>query len=138
MSVKTFIDTNVWVYLFSNDKKSKFAKDIIESKFDNIVISTQVLNEFFNVIANKHKIKSKTDAKIIVQELIESFIVSVVNNETILQAIDVSIKYKLNYFDSLMIASALSENCNEFYSEDMHHGLIINESLKIVNPFKKE
>jgi len=136
MSDKIFIDTNVWVYLFSEDKKSNFAKDLVESNFDDIVISTQVLNEFFNVVANKHKLKSKEETKAILEELINSFEVSVVDSNTILEAVDISIQHQLSYFDSLMIASASIENCHKFYSEDMHSGLKINESLGIVNPFK--
>lgn len=136
MSDKIFIDTNVWVYLFSEDKKSNFARDLIESNFDNIVISTQVLNEFFNVIANKHKLKSKEETKLIIEELINSFEVTVVDTNAILKAIDVSIQFQLSYFDSLMVASAFIENCYKFHTEDMHSGLIINESLEIVNPFK--
>jgi len=35
----------------------------------------------------------------------------------------------------IIIASALEANCDILYSENMHNGLIIENSLKIVNPF---
>lgn len=137
MKDKVFIDTNIWIYLYTNDKNAHFAKKIIESNFQNIIISTQVLNEFFNVIAHKYRLKSKNDTKDIIESLIENFTVSIVDQSIIINAIDISIKYQLNYFDSLMISSALVENCEVFYTEDMHNGLVIEESLVIKNPFKK-
>ena len=44
-------------------------------------------------------------------------------------------KYQFQYFDALIVASALDADCNVLYSEDMQHGLFINNSLRIVNPF---
>jgi predicted nucleic acid-binding protein len=32
-------------------------------------------------------------------------------------------------------ASALRAGANELYSEDMQHGLVIDNQLKIINPF---
>ena len=45
-------------------------------------------------------------------------------------------KYQYSYYDSLIIATALESKCNILYSEDMHHGQIIENSLKIINPFE--
>lgn len=55
--------------------------------------------------------------------------------ETLLLANDLVIKYDFQIFDSQIIASALEHNCDALYSEDLHHGLIINEQLTIINPF---
>lgn len=136
MNDKMFVDTNVWVYLYSDDNKSKIAKTIISSNFENIIISTQVLNEFFNVISHKNKIKSKQEAKVIINDLSENFLVSVISTSTILHAIDISIDYQLGFFDSLMLSSAIEENCPVFYSEDLHSGLVVGNSLTVKNPFE--
>jgi len=45
-------------------------------------------------------------------------------------------KYKYSYWDSLILASALENSCSILYSEDMQHGQVIEDSLKIINPFK--
>jgi predicted nucleic acid-binding protein len=136
MKGKVFIDTNIWIYLYSDDKKSLTASKIVESNFKNVVISTQVLNEFFNVIACKHKIKKKEKAKDIIKDLIENFSVSIVDNDIILKAIDITTELNYSYFDSLMIATALADNCSILYTEDMHNGQVIEKTLTIVNPFK--
>jgi predicted nucleic acid-binding protein len=49
---------------------------------------------------------------------------------------DIRQKYRLSFWDSLIIASALENNCLTLYSEDMQDGQIIEDRLKIINPFK--
>jgi predicted nucleic acid-binding protein len=44
---------------------------------------------------------------------------------------------KYSYWDSLIIASALKNNCSICYSEDMQHGQLIEDRLKVINPFKE-
>jgi len=41
----------------------------------------------------------------------------------------------LSSYDCLIIASALEANCKYLFSEDMQHGQIIENTLKIINPF---
>ena len=38
-------------------------------------------------------------------------------------------------WDSLIVSSALLADCNVLLSEDMQHGQVFNNQLKIVNPF---
>jgi hypothetical protein len=45
------------------------------------------------------------------------------------------LNYNLSFWDSLIIASALSGGGNTLYSEDMQNGLIISQQLTIINPF---
>jgi len=41
----------------------------------------------------------------------------------------------LSFWDSLIVASALSADVDILYSEDMQNGLIIAEKLQIINTF---
>ena len=51
-------------------------------------------------------------------------------------AFDVRGKYNISYWDSLVVASASrASKCDILYSEDMQDGLILEDKLKIVNPF---
>lgn len=45
-------------------------------------------------------------------------------------------QYSLSVYDALIVASALLAECQILYSEDMQNGLIIDNSLRICNPFK--
>jgi len=44
-------------------------------------------------------------------------------------------RYWFSYFDSLILASALTANCQILYSEDFQHGQVIDGRLTIINPF---
>jgi len=45
--------------------------------------------------------------------------------------------YKFQFYDCLIIATALENNCTILYSEDMQHNQLIEDKLTILNPFKK-
>jgi predicted nucleic acid-binding protein len=44
-------------------------------------------------------------------------------------------KYSYSYWDSLIIATALENNCSILYTEDMQDGQLIEDKLRIGNPF---
>lgn len=44
-------------------------------------------------------------------------------------------RYALSFFDALMLAAALQGGSAIFWSEDMQHGTVIEDRLRIVNPF---
>lgn len=50
-------------------------------------------------------------------------------------ALKLHFKYRTSYCDSLILAAALEADCQILYSEDMQHGQVIENTLKIVNPF---
>ena len=54
MNDKIFIDTNLWVYLFSDevDKRDSVCK-LVRENFKLIYISSQVLGELFNILTKK-------------------------------------------------------------------------------------
>lgn len=40
----------------------------------------------------------------------------------------------VSFWNSLISASALDNKCSLLYSEDMQHGLMVDNTLKLVNP----
>jgi len=137
MKDRIYLDTNIWVYLYSDTEiKSIKADELVNSNFNQIVISTQVLNEFFNVLAIKLKLKTKEETREIIKDLISSFELAFLSGDLIIKAIDLSIKYQFRFYDSLMISIALQQQCNIFYSEDLQNGQVIENKLTIINPFK--
>jgi predicted nucleic acid-binding protein len=136
-----FIDTNIWLYRLFNDlrieatereRKRTIAISITEKA--NPIISTQVINE---VSSNLLK-KAKFD-----EERIKSVIQSLYNrcqvvefNLTILEAAsNLRTQYHLSFWDSLIVASALSAGASILYSEDMQDSLIVANQLTLINPF---
>lgn len=135
MSDKVFIDTNLLVYFYTQTEKAKF--DILEKLLDeaDLAISTQVLNELSNVLLKKFKLPS-TKIAALLKELSRWSFVHTVEIDTIIHALTIVQKYKVSFFDGLMIAAALECDCKIMYSEDMHHDCLIEGSLRIINPFK--
>jgi len=107
---------------------------LIDVYYDDIIISTQVLGEVFNVLIKKG-LKEKVQAKDIILNLSEHFEVVGVLVKTVMKAIDISIRYRFSYWDSLIVASALESDCSILFTEDMQHGQVIENTLTIKNPF---
>ena len=135
---KIFIDTNVLVYAFdiSAGIKHEKAKNIIENcwRLENGIISAQVLEEFFVCLTKK--IPSHIDS-IIVKQIIKDFLkwrTAAIDGDMILEAIDISIRHKFSFRDSLMIASAISGGANIIFSEDISDSQTI-DGIVIKNPF---
>ena len=83
---KVFLDSNIWIYHFAQDsfqKSSAIATIILES--DEILISTQVLGELYNVFTRK-KIFAASDVQKIVERLIEDFNPVAIASEQVVKA----------------------------------------------------
>ncbi|MDR1298272.1 MAG: PIN domain-containing protein [Deltaproteobacteria bacterium] len=137
MSVdKAFVDTNLFVYLYSD--KDIFKKELVRKEINNFkrFISTQVLNEFCNVCTKKLKLPLITIYKAIIE--IRSFCeILIIDHLTVMAALRFHEKYKYSYYDCLMIASALETDCKYLLSEDLADGQEIEGRLTIKNIFKK-
>lgn len=134
MKDKLLLDSNILVYCYSTSDihKRGIARDL--ASMDNVHISTQVLNETTNVLAKKYSIPWSDLAKLI-DDFENNFTVRLASISEIRKACGIAERYGFSFFDSLMIASALECNCDVLYSEDMQNGQIIEDKLKIVNPF---
>ena len=133
MKDKCFLDTNILLYILSDDDRKFIAKDLIKLRH---TISIQVLNEFSNVCVRKFKFTTN-DTKIFIEAISDKVNIESYSKTTILGALDLKNKYNLQFYDALIISTAIENNCNILYSEDMQDGLIINDMLTIINPFKK-
>lgn len=132
MQDKCFLDTNILLYLLSNDERKSISKELIKSKH---TISVQVLNEFSNVSIGK--LKFSTDStKEFIEAISANVTIETYSKLTILYALDLKSKYKLQFYDALIVSTAIENNCNILYSEDMQDGLAINDKITILNPFK--
>jgi predicted nucleic acid-binding protein len=44
-------------------------------------------------------------------------------------------RYDFQIFDAIIVASALEAGCEVLYSEDFQHNLLVENQLRILNPF---
>lgn len=136
MSNPIFLDTNIWVYLYAKNApvKSGKSREIVGQNFDSIIVSSQVLGELYNVLTRK-TIKKKPEARQTVLTMISNFHVVEIDTAKVIMALDISERYGYSYWDSLLIGTALHENCEILYSEDMQDQQLIQSKTRIVNPF---
>jgi len=129
---KTFIDSNVILYLFSNDLKRK---SYVQTLFTNeYFISTQVVNENVNVCLRRLKLPQQ-DAFNHGRNLLNNFQLLFIHRTTIENSYLLCLKYNFSFWDSLIVATALENDCTILLSEDMQDGLIVERKLTIKNPF---
>lgn len=132
MPVKAFIDTNVVIYaLGPNSAKTSLAAPLFSN---NPVISTQVLSETANVALKKLALPLPETGKLLAM-LEATCRVEIVTPATMRRALGIAERYGFSWFDSLIVASALEAECTILYSEDMHHGQVLENKLSIINPF---
>ncbi|HEX7026317.1 MAG TPA: PIN domain-containing protein [Gammaproteobacteria bacterium] len=129
---KAFIDTNVLLYLLSsNTEKADRAEAIVQS---GGLISVQVLNEVASVACRKLAMAwtEINEVLALIRSLCETEPLTVETHE---KGIQIAERYKWNVYDGMIIAAALLAECDILYSEDMQNGLLIDDRLRIKNPF---
>ena len=135
-ATKIFLDTNFITYIFdSRDvEKQKKARSIFSGLVasQNCCISTQVLQELFNVLTKKLHY-SKEDAQRIILNL-KNIPVREIKIKDVELAIEISIASQFTIYDSLILAAAKALGCEVVYSEDLNHGQVV-EGVRIENPF---
>jgi predicted nucleic acid-binding protein len=139
MSGKFFLDTNIFVYSFDARspgkaaRASKLIKRAIETRRG--IVSYQVVQEFFNVALRRFaKPMTEPEAR---QYLSVTFrpLLSVHSSVGLYgDALRVTSQFGYSWYDSLIIASAISGECETLYSEDFQNGQRI-ANLTISNPF---
>lgn len=134
MRDRVFIDTNILIYFISDDLKKKItAKEILFSE-DEPVLSSQVINEFINACLMKNLLKLDKVISL-ANKFMDALEFSLIKESTIRKSLQIKKTYNYSYWDCLIIASALENNCSSLYTEDMQDSHIIENRLKIVNPF---
>jgi predicted nucleic acid-binding protein len=138
MSDKYFVDTNILVYtqdLAAGDKCSR-AQALTSELWElrKGVISTQVLQELYAAL--RRKLKSPMSALQAVEILRDysEWEVIVNNRESIFHAIEIESRYKISFWDALILQAAEKAGASTVYSEDLSH-LGKYAGIQVVNPF---
>lgn len=132
MNDKHFADSNIWIYLFDQDKVKK--STALQMLGQSPIISTQVIAENINVCLKKLKL-SLDDAEKHAKNLIQQCQIVLIQPSTIDSAVQLAKRYQYSFYDSLILAAALENGCTILYSEDFQHGQVIEGILEIKNPF---
>lgn len=127
-----FIDSNIALYALDKATfKNKIALELIEK---NPIISTQVVLESINICLKKFKFSKEVSYQHGMY-LMDTCALKLIDETTLVLAFEISIQFQYSHWDSLIISSALQNNCKILYSEDLQNGQVIRNKLTIVNPF---
>lgn len=139
MSGRHFLDSNVCIYLFDEDRhKASIAEGLFTP---SAVLSTQILAETSNVLRRKFRFDPADIAETarFIGNRVEVRSVTPAVFELALQMFT---RYGFSLYDSMVVASALDAGCDVLYSEDLQHGQKIRHpddrvvrTLEVLNPF---
>lgn len=129
----SFFDTNVLIYIASGDpEKANRAEEVVA---EGGAISVQVLNELTNVARRKMRLAWPETRSFLslIRGLLAVHPITTDIHET---GIDLAERYGLSIWDSMIAASALHAGCDALWSEDMQDRLVIENRLRVHNPFR--
>lgn len=139
MSGRYFFDTNILVYQFDDRDlaKQKTAADLIREglRFRSAVISYQVVQEFYNTMFRRFpSVFTPEDSEQFLSKVLRRFTTVNSSAELFGQALRLHNRYKLSWYDSLIVAAAIEAKCDVLYTEDLQHGQRFGD-LVVTNPF---
>jgi predicted nucleic acid-binding protein len=130
----SFFDTNVLVYIASSDAaKADRAEAAVAA---GGAISVQVLNELANVARRKMRM-SWDETHALLTTLRGLLTVHPLTLEIHETGLTLAERYGFSIYDAMIAAAAIHAGCDTLWSEDMQHGMALDEGLRIVNPFRK-
>ena len=127
-----FLDTNVLIYLLSADPvKADQAETVVRA---GSLVSVQVLNEMTNIMRRKLAMSWEeiNDVITIIRSIctIEPLTIGTHDRGRLIAK-----RYGFSVYDSMIVASALLAGCKILYSEDMQHDQLLDQQLRVCNPF---
>lgn len=139
MSGKFFVDTNVLVYAHDRGAGSRHerARDLVETLWRDRsgVISTQVVQELY--VNLRRKARNPVPAGEVTQ-LLEDYLrwhVVVNDGASILGAVALEKRYRISFWDALIVRAANDSGASVLYSEDLSHGQSY-DGTRVVNPLR--
>jgi len=138
MNDAVFADTNIYVYaaVTNSGPKHRAASGVLADVLSSrrIISSTQVLGEFYSAMS-KNKCPHDEIVRLL-DEIKFNTEMKLVDEQTVEHGLNLIARYGYHYWDSLLLATALDYGCDVFYSEDLRDGQVIENQLRIQNPFK--
>jgi predicted nucleic acid-binding protein len=135
-----FFDTNILIYMFESEEteKQRRASALYERHLDedSVVLSVQVLNEFFAAVTRRAAEKMSISSAVRAVESLARGTVHPLDVDLTFKAIKRAEGSRLNFWDALIVESSLRAKAEVLYTEDLQYGQVI-DGLRIENPFRE-
>lgn len=131
------IDTNILIYSIDrrDPSKHRIGSSITETCLDNgCVVALQAINEFFRAVTRKGLLPD-VEAIRFVHGVLGAMHVVAPNEGDLVHAMTAHRRYKIRFFDALLLATVQRAGCTILLSEDMQHEGIY-DGIQVINPFK--
>jgi predicted nucleic acid-binding protein len=133
-----FVDTDVLIYAHDRSAGEKHcrARDLIRDLWQSGqgCLSVQVLQEFYlNVTQKVARPLASEEAGQIIADL-AAWQVHRPGAEDILDAIRLQERYRISFWDAMIVASAAQMGCQTIWSEDLNSGQTYDQ-VAVLNPF---
>lgn len=131
-----FVDTNVIVYAFdrSEERKRRIALEVLADPGEQLVVSAQVLAEFFWTVTRKLRPPlPEATAHQVVKDLSVGPVVPI-DGGLIESSISTARRHQLALWDAMIVESAIAGGCERLLTEDLSSGQVIR-GLRIEDPF---
>lgn len=136
------VDTNVWLYAidFKEPQQLGRSRQLLADleTTDGTVLLWQVVSEFVNGRRRWERQRGLTHQLVDAwtEWIIEMFPIVTPQHTTVLTALDLSRRYSLSHWDSMLLAACIEAGVTTLYSEDLSHDMRY-DSVLVVNPFAK-
>lgn len=138
MTVPCFVDANVLVYAHNpaEELKCSVAKDLLQGLWSDLSgrTSVQALNEFYTTVTRKLSSPMGPDQAWAEVEEFFRWNPQQVDVALLRRGRQIEARYRLSWWDSLIVAAAQLQGCSLLYTEDLQHGAIF-DGVRVVNPF---
>ena len=134
---RCFVDSNVLVYLFDDNfpAKQSRARELIAEGSGDLVLSVQVLGEFFHVVTRKIRRPLAPEQALRAADHLSHFEIWPVHRILVRNAMERRIGSRLSYWDSLIVETAIEARARVLLTEDLQDGQLFG-NLRVRNPFR--
>lgn len=138
MAGSIFLDTNILVYAIESagPDAAKSLTALALAKRTGMCLSTQVLGEFYRAVTSPRRAVPLThDEAVAWVQLWKRHDVRPVTVPHVDLALELSARFRIGYFDALILAAARLADCSTVYSEDLNDGQDY-DGVRVCNPFR--
>ncbi len=136
---RQFVDTNIFVYAYDKGKgmEQKLARELITGLWEDGrgCVSIHVLQELYVVMTQKVStpLSPGTASQIIADLSVWHH--HVPNTGDVLEAIKIQQRYKISFWDAMIVNSAWKTGCSIIWTEDLNSGQVYG-NVTVYNPFE--
>jgi predicted nucleic acid-binding protein len=139
MSDRFFLDTNIFVYAVdsASSNKGRQALELTRKGLQTRrgVVSYQVVQEFLNLALRRFSVPMKlADALEYVEFTFRPMLTAQSSYPLYDHALRLTANHSLSWYDSLIVAAAMQNECAVLYTEDLQHGQRFG-NVRVQNPF---